>query len=128
MMLSRPPPPPSHQQQPQLQQMQQRNRSNNNNNNQNTTMPRNNNDGGNNNGGSNSTSNLATLSPEQQKNVLGERLYEHISRAYPQHASKVTGMLLEMDNAEILNLLDSTPQLDAKVKEALEVLQRHNQA
>ena len=92
-------------------------------------MSRNNNDGGNGNGGSNSTSNLATLSPEQQKNVLGERLYEHISRAHPQHASKVTGMLLEMDNAEILGLLDSTEALDNKVEEALAVLRHHaNQA
>jgi polyadenylate-binding protein len=71
---------------------------------------------------------FSTLSPDQQKNVLGERLYEHISIMHPQHASKVTGMLLEMDNSEILNLLDSTSQLDTKVIEALTVLQRHNQS
>jgi polyadenylate-binding protein len=69
---------------------------------------------------------LASMSVEQQKNVLGERLYTYISKKNPQEAAKVTGMLLEMDNAEILNLLDSPDLLDGKIQEALEVLSRHN--
>ena len=69
---------------------------------------------------------LASMNPEQQKNVLGERLYNYILRRHPGEAAKVTGMLLEMDNAEILNLLDTNELLDAKISEALEVLQRHS--
>lgn len=68
---------------------------------------------------------LASMNPEQQKNVLGERLYNYILRKHPGEAAKVTGMLLEMDNSEILNLLDTNELLDAKINEALDVLRRH---
>lgn len=68
---------------------------------------------------------LASLAPEQQKNILGERLYAFIIKKHPASASKITGMLLEMDNSEILNLLDSPALLDSKVTEAIEVLARH---
>eukprot|EP00760_Papus_ankaliazontas_P018705 PhM_4_TR17591/c0_g1_i1/m.83122/K13126/PABPC; polyadenylate-binding protein len=50
---------------------------------------------------------LAQMQPEQARNVLGEKLYHRISKMYPDQAAKITGMLLEMDNSEILNLLDS---------------------
>ena len=40
------------------------------------------------------------------------------------HAGKVTGMLLEMDKVEILQLLQSPEVLRAKVREAMAVLQR----
>ncbi|KAH9601348.1 Polyadenylate-binding protein/Hyperplastic disc protein [Trypanosoma melophagium] len=75
--------------------------------------------------GQNLSTVLANLTPEQQKNVLGERLYNYIVRVNPSVAAKVTGMLLEMDNSEILNLLDNTALLDTKVQEALDVLNRH---
>lgn len=68
---------------------------------------------------------LANLNPEQQKNVLGERLYSYIVRNHPSVAAKITGMLLEMDNSEILNMLDSPAVLDSKIAEAQDVLNRH---
>ena len=37
-------------------------------------------------------------------------------------AAKVTGMLLEMDQTEVLHLLESPDALKAKVAEAMEVL------
>lgn len=39
-----------------------------------------------------------------------------------ENAAKVTGMLLEMDQTEVLHLLESPEALMAKVGEAMEVL------
>lgn len=68
---------------------------------------------------------IANMSPEQAKNVVGERIYNTIIAKHPNEAAKVTGMLLEMDNSEILHLLENPDQLDAKVNEALDVLAKH---
>lgn len=43
--------------------------------------------------------------------------------AQPELAGKITGMLLEMDNNELLALLESDEAMNAKVQEALTVLQ-----
>jgi len=68
---------------------------------------------------------LATMSPERQKNELGERLYSLIVKGHPERAGKITGMILEMDNADILNLLSNPQMLDAQVEEAVMVLSQH---
>ncbi|GMH38270.1 hypothetical protein BSKO_06154 [Bryopsis sp. KO-2023] len=72
-----------------------------------------------------STMAIAQSSPRQQKVMLGERLYPLIHGLEPERAAKVTGMLLEMDNAEILMLVDNPSALRMKVKEAVEVLDKH---
>lgn len=45
-----------------------------------------------------------------------------IMMVQPDLVSKITGMLLEMDNAELLLLLESPDSLASKVEEAVEVL------
>ncbi|KAI6698005.1 hypothetical protein NL676_018124 [Syzygium grande] len=65
---------------------------------------------------------LAAASPEQQKQILGERLYPLVQKHKPDLVAKITGMLLEMDNSELLLLLESPESLAAKVEEAGEVL------
>ncbi|PPS05519.1 hypothetical protein GOBAR_AA15127 [Gossypium barbadense] len=65
---------------------------------------------------------LANAAPEQQRTMLGESLYPLVERLERDAAAKVTGMLLEMDQTEVLHLLESPEALKAKVAEAMEVL------
>ena len=57
-----------------------------------------------------------TMSPQEQKQLLGERLYVRIMATDPHFddtdlAEKITGMFLEMDNADIFHLLESREAL-----------------
>ncbi|KAI5054690.1 hypothetical protein GOP47_0029835 [Adiantum capillus-veneris] len=66
---------------------------------------------------------LASAPPEQQRLMLGEQLYPLVDQFEHGHAGKVKGMLLEMDQPEVLHLIESLEALKAKVAEAMEVLQ-----
>ncbi|KAJ6572899.1 hypothetical protein B0H10DRAFT_1774297 [Mycena sp. CBHHK59/15] len=66
---------------------------------------------------------LASASPMEQKQMLGEVIYMKIASSQPDLAGKITGMLLEMDNSELLHLLESPDAMNGKVNEALAVLQ-----
>jgi polyadenylate-binding protein len=77
-------------------------------------------------GGQLTTAMLAAAPLEQQKQMLGERLFPLVERLQPELAGKITGMLLEMDNSELLLLLESTEALTSKVDEAISVLKQHN--
>lgn len=68
---------------------------------------------------------LASSPPDQHRNILGERLYNYIVRSNAHLAPKITGMLLEMDHNDVLNMLDNTALLDSKIDEAKDVLQVH---
>merc|ERR1719311_1062317 len=70
-----------------------------------------------------SASALAAAPPGMQKQMLGEKLYGMVAKQQPELAGKITGMMLEMDNGELLMLLESEDQLKVKVEEALNVLQ-----
>ncbi|QRW00002.1 RNA recognition motif protein [Ceratobasidium sp. AG-Ba] len=65
---------------------------------------------------------LASASPMEQKQMLGEAIYLQIHQSEPDLAGKITGMLLEMDNSELLHLLDTPDAMHAKVQEAIAVL------
>jgi len=68
---------------------------------------------------------LAEANDEQKKQMIGERLFPLIKAQQPTLAGKITGMLLEMDNTELLHLLESPQALGEKIQEALEVLNEH---
>jgi polyadenylate-binding protein len=68
---------------------------------------------------------LANATPQEQKQMLGERLFPLIQNMQPDLAGKITGMLLEIDNTELLHMLESRESLKAKVEEAIAVLQAH---
>merc|ERR1719456_501505 len=73
--------------------------------------------------GSLTSSTLANAPPGMQKQMLGEKIFPLIARLQPEMAGKITGMMLEMDNSELLILLESPEQLKMKVDEALRVLE-----
>jgi len=81
-------------------------------------------------GGNDFTAQLASVTPEQQKMMLGERLFPLIEK-HPEvgdQAGKITGMLLDMDTPELLHLIESPEALRQKVVEAINVLAQHGMA
>jgi len=64
---------------------------------------------------------------EDQKALLGERIYPIILKSQPGLAGKITGMILDsLPVEEILNLVDNVEALNGKISEALNVLDEHN--
>nr|XP_005903260.1 PREDICTED: polyadenylate-binding protein 1-like [Bos mutus] len=68
---------------------------------------------------------LAAAPLHEQKQMIGERLFPLVYNVHAHLAGKITGMLLEIDNSELLLMLESPESLNAKVEEALAVLQAH---
>ncbi|XP_051948786.1 polyadenylate-binding protein 1-like isoform X1 [Xyrauchen texanus] len=68
---------------------------------------------------------LAAAPPQEQKQMLGERLFPLIQNMHPSLAGKITGMLLEIDNSELLHMLESPESFRSKVDEAVAVVQAH---
>jgi polyadenylate-binding protein len=68
---------------------------------------------------------LASADVNEQKQMLGERLFPLIQQMYSDLAGKITGMLLEIDNSDLLHMLELPESLKAKVEEAVAVLQAH---
>jgi len=68
---------------------------------------------------------LAAAPPNEQKQMLGERLFPLIQSMHQELAGKITGMLLEIDNSELVHMLEHQESLKGKVEEAVAVLQAH---
>jgi len=67
-----------------------------------------------------------TKPPEQEcmsKQEIGERIYHTACKNYPIVAAKITGMILEMDNTELLDLLEDSQALKSKIREAANILE-----
>merc|ERR1711920_689331 len=56
------------------------------------------------------------------KQMLGEMLFPMVQNICPEHANKITGMIIELDNVELVPLLESESALREKVEEAVVVL------
>ncbi|CAI5454676.1 unnamed protein product [Caenorhabditis angaria] len=67
---------------------------------------------------------LAQAAPQEQKQLLGERIYAQIEKMFPGHkdAGKITGMMLEIDNSELIMMLQDEELFRSKVDEASAVL------
>ena len=65
---------------------------------------------------------LPAAFPPVQKQLIGNALFPQIAKIQPGWAGKITGMLLEMGNCELLFLLESDIQLQAKIEEAVFLL------
>lgn len=71
---------------------------------------------------------LATLTPEDQKRVCGEKIYPSISKSQPNLAGKITGMILESSYVEeLIRLIEDPEALKEKVDEAIKVLKEHSE-
>jgi len=66
---------------------------------------------------------------EQQKIVIGERLYALISNTQPALAGKITGMFLDSGWSieELFALLGDEPKLAEKIDDAIAVLEQAQQ-
>ncbi|XP_052011713.1 polyadenylate-binding protein 1-like [Apodemus sylvaticus] len=73
------------------------------------------------------TASMLVTAPQEQKQMLGERLFPLIQAMHPTLAGKITGMLLEIDNSEPLHMLESPESLYSRTEEAVAILQA-NQA
>ncbi|CAD6191110.1 unnamed protein product [Caenorhabditis auriculariae] len=64
-----------------------------------------------------------------KSSFLGERIYALIDKMYPAHkeAGKITGMMLEIDNSELIMMLQDNELFRQKVDEAASVLESANQ-
>jgi polyadenylate-binding protein len=71
---------------------------------------------------------LADMTQEDQKRSLGDRIFMQVQPQQPDLAGKITGMLLDLDNSELLHLLEHPQFLEQKVQEAISVLEQHSKA
>jgi len=71
---------------------------------------------------------LATLAPDDQKRLCGEKIYPVVAKNQPNLAGKITGMILESSYVEeLVHLIEDNEALNDKVAEALKVLKEHSE-
>lgn len=71
---------------------------------------------------------IATLAPEDQKRLCGEKIYPIIHKTQPALAGKITGMILESSYVDhLVHLIEDPEALNEKVNEALNVLKDHSE-
>lgn len=68
-----------------------------------------------------------SLDVKEKKQYLGEIIYPFVYAREPTTAAKITGMLLEIEDEELINYTKNTESLIRKIEEAANVLKRYNQ-
>ncbi|KPI84686.1 putative polyadenylate-binding protein 1 [Leptomonas seymouri] len=68
---------------------------------------------------------LDSMSPQEQRAALGDRLFLKVYDIVPELAPKITGMFLEMKLKDAYDLLNDQKRLEDRVTEALCVLKAH---
>ncbi len=68
---------------------------------------------------------LTAATPTERKYMLGMRLYPRVAAQNSTLAMKITGMLLELDDQDVLYLFDTPDALTERVHEAEDVLREH---
>jgi polyadenylate-binding protein len=83
--------------------------------------------GGDNNSEPLNAARLARVPQNEQKQLIGEQLYPQVKELCNEDdAGKVTGMILELENEELLQLIENPDMIRVKVQEARAVLESHN--
>ena len=65
---------------------------------------------------------LTTLTPQDQKQMLGVKLFPMIQKINRDLAGKVTGIVFEQDNMKLLRMLDDEEYFNMEVSKAFEIL------
>ena len=65
------------------------------------------------------------MDADRRRQVLGDAMYGHVFSRYPRLAGKLTGMLLQLDEQELVQVLDDAPKRTRLMDEANEVLRQH---
>nr|XP_027205852.1 E3 ubiquitin-protein ligase UBR5-like isoform X2 [Dermatophagoides pteronyssinus] len=60
--------------------------------------------------------------PSDSRNGIGLRIYNRVYNLYPVHASKITGMLLELPQETLLNLFNNEEELRSSIDWAMEII------
>ena len=69
--------------------------------------------------------NFNTLSAADKKRMIGEYIFFLLNNTYKETTGKITGMLLEVPQGELIALLASPQSILDKAAEAMEVLRKH---
>lgn len=64
-------------------------------------------------------------STDEKRRILGEAIYHDLYPKFAAHTGKITGMLLDIPESELLQLANDRARLHAKADEAMEVLKKH---
>lgn len=74
-----------------------------------------------------SMASLSQYPPDQQVNMVGERLFSQIAKTQPDLAGKITGMLLERYSSsihELVDIVNNENELNNNIDQAMEVLNK----
>jgi polyadenylate-binding protein len=66
---------------------------------------------------------LQTLDHDKQRQILGEMLFPKIQAITPELAPKITGMLIDLEVPEVIELLEDNNMLQERIQEAKELLE-----